>query len=843
MSNDDDWASILRGHPIFTPPRGANNEQSLELSLSSLPNFSRADDDSDGFTPPGRQKVMCMKDADLILASGSEIRMTSLSDAKLSGGSQKTYKVLHTPNVEFDIRQIALSPNGKLLAVAGVFQVAVVVLPRSGFSKLVTSRVDCKSVQIGQYYHASSSSPPIAKIEWHPWGEAGSTLLVMTSDGKMREYDISVDPEEPQQTLSFVPERKRGAFVAHDDAEREVVSFALGKGTADWGPLTMYALMKSGDVYAICPYMPQNATIPSAYAHSLECYVAAKQEFISEEGSSNSESFSTLYDYQRKYVNGLMKQLPPGTAFPSTSRSVPMHPPKTLKNDPLRQGPFLFQPSPPELDDSINSFATDVVYVAFENNFDGDEEIVEENSERLNVVLIAFQDGRVDVCLDLEKVEAKWESKHRHQIDLPMFAVYEVIDLGIASLLSPEHNKDANIFDLLHGNHPVFSLDPIHDDTVYIHHAFGVHMLDLRPVLQHLTMSLKEEDEDALVTTLENHHPTSVQPILSTYSVERKSSNPIVAITVPNDVYLTYSIFILTSTMRIVSFALNLRTDHPDALPDGEPHRHRTQLPSLPDDQPVPFASMLSSKPFVIPGILSKPSTLPKVPRLSLPASSFKTELEVTPDTLRYLGSVMEQFTTDIRDVQLAQVAIVARMDMQRKEFERQQNHCRVMLAKIEDVKARRANLQDKLKSFQSTQGPLLARMDRILQTLINDASPELNEHETKWFEELRRMKNQILGAGRYDTSSLVSRVQQLHKEFDRLLPNLTELVKKEADQKAKSQAAGSSFGFSQSFAYGKRSEAERVKLDDTISKIEKLAKKLEITSLGKPPRLGDEQS
>lgn len=39
---------------------------------------------------------------------------------------------------------MALNPNGKLLAVAGAFQVAVIVLPRPGFTRLVPSSVDCK---------------------------------------------------------------------------------------------------------------------------------------------------------------------------------------------------------------------------------------------------------------------------------------------------------------------------------------------------------------------------------------------------------------------------------------------------------------------------------------------------------------------------------------------------------------------------------------------------------------------------------------------------------------------------------------------------------------------------
>jgi nucleoporin NUP82 len=73
------------------------------------------------------------------------------------------------------------------------------------------------------------------------------------------EYDISIDAEEPQQVLSFMSERKSKSFQAEDPSEREVVSFTFGKGVADWGPLTVYALTRSGDIYAICPYMPRNA--------------------------------------------------------------------------------------------------------------------------------------------------------------------------------------------------------------------------------------------------------------------------------------------------------------------------------------------------------------------------------------------------------------------------------------------------------------------------------------------------------------------------------------------------------------------------------------------------------
>ena len=84
-----------------------------------------------------------------------------------------------------------------------------------------------------------------------------------------------------------------------------------------------------------------------------------------------------------------------------------MHPPTTIKSLPLRQGPFLLQPAPHNLEGSEGGNATDITYLSFGNSF----EDVEGETERLGVILIAFQDGKIDVCLDVDKVEARWENK------------------------------------------------------------------------------------------------------------------------------------------------------------------------------------------------------------------------------------------------------------------------------------------------------------------------------------------------------------------------------------------------------------------------------------------------
>lgn len=79
-----------------------------------------------------------------------------------------------------------------------------------------------------------------------------------------------------------------------------------------------------------------------------------------------------------------------------------------MKATPLRQGPFLLQPAPLTLTGSEEGDATDILYLAF----DKDDEFGDDGeTERLGLVLVAFQDGKVDVCLDVDKVEARWESR------------------------------------------------------------------------------------------------------------------------------------------------------------------------------------------------------------------------------------------------------------------------------------------------------------------------------------------------------------------------------------------------------------------------------------------------
>ena len=173
MDNEQDWDAFLDGHPVFGPQKDAEGKDSvpLELSLENLAELLPTCSSKNPSVPSGRRQLMAIKDSDIIIAAGSEIRMASLIEGRVASASvsgDRAYKVsiipscleraevlssvagisktLHTPNMAFEIHQIALNPNAKFLAVASAYQVAVVVLPRASSTRLASSVIDCKCV-------------------------------------------------------------------------------------------------------------------------------------------------------------------------------------------------------------------------------------------------------------------------------------------------------------------------------------------------------------------------------------------------------------------------------------------------------------------------------------------------------------------------------------------------------------------------------------------------------------------------------------------------------------------------------------------------------------------------
>lgn len=219
--------------------------------------------------------------------------------------------------------------------------------------------------------------------------------------------------------------------------------------------------------------------------------------------------------------------------------------------------------------------------------------------------------------------------------------------------------------------------------------------------------------------------------------------------------------------MRIISVPLNLRAE---PLHCKSKVFHLENIDSSTEkskwlsciDSPSNHTSILGAEPFIPPSLTGRFSDLSTSQKLLLPkAPSGSKELTLTPDTLRFLGTSVAQITSQSREVILACQVITRRMHLQQFELPRLTKKCHEMESILEKIQGPgRASTEIRLAKVQEEQKLLLARLDRLLQSLMEKASPELSEHEAKWFEELKRMKVGVLGRGKYDEDSLACRTR-----------------------------------------------------------------------------------
>ncbi|EEB91008.1 hypothetical protein MPER_10707 [Moniliophthora perniciosa FA553] len=296
--------------------------------------------------------------------------------------------------------------------------------------------------------------------------------------------------------------------------------------------------------------------------------------------------------------------------------------------------------------------------------------------------------------------------------------------------------------------------------------------------------------------------------------------------------------------MRITTFSLIPRPESP------RPKVEETEITDLagtesnflkPLDGPPAYVSLLGLEPWKPPPVLARATGLPSNPQLSLPTSGVKqVDFMLTPDTLRYLASTAAHLTGQVHEVQLAQRGAEGRAALQSQELIRLCGKCRELQTVIDRLKGpRRQATEVRLHKVQEQQKLLLRRLDRMLQTMMEKASPELSEHETKWFEELKRMKEEVIGAGRYDEGSLATRINLLQREYARLMAEPQAWSGKGERTHKKTCRSQSRLWVPPNIlicpAVKPRCDLRRARITEVEQQVLDLAAKLDVT-LGRPP-------
>lgn len=313
-----------------------------------------------------------------------------------------------------------------------------------------------RSFAIDEFQLSASASAAITKVLWHPLGEGGNSLWVLTADGKLRyavlpyriipdenrEYDI-VQPQDPAQTFSFLSSTSSASssrFTAIDPLSRYATSFAFSPSQHDYTAAFMiHVLMANGDIYVMGPVTPLHTEMSLRDLQGLKAYADGKLKRDGESGrigmltqwvdglvrqvkadddtrrrreeeSTLSRRNSTLYGHRRSgsAVSAIsMEKAPPPEGV------VRIHPPHlTERGGPapgihrsiMRQGPVLLDPAPLDVsngEEDEDQVASDLYIFA---------SVLNEGEQGVTVVAIAWSGGRVDLGIQVNKPEPRWIS-------------------------------------------------------------------------------------------------------------------------------------------------------------------------------------------------------------------------------------------------------------------------------------------------------------------------------------------------------------------------------------------------------------------------------------------------
>ena len=286
-------------------------------------------------------------------------------------------------------------------------------------------------------------------------------------------------------------------------------------------------------------------------------------------------------------------------------------------------------------------------------------------------------------------------------------------------------------------------------------------------------------------------------------------STPVDALAILNDVYLGYSILLVTASLQLVPIELSFRVD-PALLPTSA--ETTETIPSTSrglNTSPPAYLSLLDS-PFVIPPPLDRRGGIPALPRVAIkpPSNLSKGDLTVTPASLRFLGTTVESFRTEIRALVSAADVVQHRLELQMKELSRQLGKLkdladlanpvqRKLGVSVSTIEVNSEHLTTRIVRVKKEQENLLRRADKILQRLMEEHQPLISTFEKRWFEELSRLEGEIFGGS--NSASISKRVERVEGQIEMLRPDLEILRQKEGgDGKAAERERNRQLGTAQ---------------------------------------------
>ncbi|KAL2261772.1 hypothetical protein VTK26DRAFT_3413 [Humicola hyalothermophila] len=707
-----------------------------------------------------------------------------------AGGLSEGYRTLKTP-VADDIRQLVMSPNHDFLAVLTRHTVHICILPDSSHLHTKdTTPFKPKFWTLGPTTHVTSRSAVVSAL-WHPLGVNGSSLVTVTEDAVVRIWELSTGDRWSFDSPTLAVDLKKladgtsldqdfGASTATtkgfspDLFDMEVAAACFpARGSGGWSPMTLWVAMTGGDVYALCPLLPQRWAPPPTLIPSLSVSIVARVA-ATEDDPEASPEVRLLAQQQLEWMSDLDNQEPKIVESSLGDAALEVYTrPSRPGSVPRLQGPFEFDLNPEdEQDDEVE---LKDIYVIGEKADVGDlmmgeEEELElsddETGLSLTTVCLLSTSGQVKICLDIEGVEAQWlppRSKNRTRSFFP----------STPTLLTFQTFDTLKPAEVLSDGWPMFSEGVSSRYSFYITHPAGITFVSLAPWVFRLESELQGESEagsEFRIDLLAKDQGSERERIYT----QTRGQNTLAAATAISDPHLGHFVLSVTHNDPVAVFfdapELDVTLGESSAaLPD------QTEGPEQEigwEPRPLFHPSEVLDRWSAVPAWIDHLKTGRRRPL-------FQQEVRLSMATLEVFTEGHKVICSEVSELNDAVAELF-------RKCEALQGELRQQIAKASKVKERiqtitgedsgdenpiseNVLIQRRIQAASERQKELASRMEKLKRRLGRATSRELSDKEKAWADEVRALESSILGPETGQTTPSTSGTRQPWKRFDEI--------------------------------------------------------------------------
>ncbi|KAJ8068011.1 hypothetical protein OCU04_003589 [Sclerotinia nivalis] len=702
------------------------------------------------------------------------------------------YRTLKIP-VADEIRQLIISPNSNFMAILTTHTVHIAILPEpSHLTSPENGPMKIKTFHLGPTTHVTSRSG-ISSALWHPLGVNGTCLVTVTKDAVVRVWELSTTDRWSFDKPTLAIDLKKladgvsadqdfGASMAGqpskfspDAFEMEVASACFaGRGSGGWSPMTLWLAMREGDVYALCPLLPEKWAPPPTLIPSLSVSIVSNVA-ATEDDPDVARGSKLLAQQQLDWMSDIDSQDPTQVQGsvgepPAEVYARPSRPGKV----PRLQGPFGFDLAPQVEDDEEDELFTDIYVIGpkidAEELMDGEEddelELDEVDKEgcSMNVICLLTTSGRLTICLDLMGIEAQWLPRSNSRMlrflddpDPPGLLTYEVL----------ETSKSKEVWE---GCWPVFSHDVESRYSFFVTNNSNITYISLSSWAFKLEDELSNGADSNVRLGVVISTPSERQRIYTPPMIDRNA--PLAASTVIRDPDLGY--FLLSTNAH---GPLSVIFESPEYQVDFSRSRGRSETYDSETDNEKPLV-LFEARPVYQPSYaFEQTSELPSFHekiKHSKYKRLLKEEIRLSPATLTVMTDAHKVLSEETHRIGTAAAELFRKCIKLQIELSKHIKQANDIATRVESVigedynegddKSRLApneNMEQRIRKAQDKQKILNERIENIRKKIPKNTQRELSDKEKAWMEEVRNLSGKVLGEDLEESNSSMVKVSK----------------------------------------------------------------------------------